>query len=74
MRHYLTRLRGSASRCNFVEICTAPQCDTEVSYADSIIRFKLIASLSDTEIKEDVLSAEDKTFEETVKAIEAKES
>ena len=74
VRHYLTRLRGSASRCNFVEICSAPQCDTEVSYADSIIRFKLIAGLSDAEIKEDVLSAEDKTLDETVKAIEAKES
>ena len=74
VRHYLTRLRGSASRCNFVEICSAPQCDPEVSYADSIIRFKLIAGLSDAEIKEDVLSAEDKTLDETVKAIEAKES
>ena len=74
VRHYLTRLRGSASRCNFVENCTAPGCDSEVSYADSIIRFKLIAGLSDTEIKEDILSTEDKTLDETVKAIEAKES
>ena len=74
VRHYLTRLRGSASRCNFVENCTAPDCDSEVSYADSIIRFKLIAGLSDVEIKEDILSAEDKNLDETVKAIEAKES
>ena len=54
-------MRESASRCN--SHCTAPQCDTEVSYADSIIRFKLIPGLSDAEIKEDVLSAEDKTQE-----------
>ena len=74
VRHYLTRLRGSASRCNFVENCSAPDCDSEVSYADSIIRFKLIAGLSDAEIKEDILSAEDKNLEETVKAIEANES
>ena len=72
VRHYLTRLRGTATRCNFTETCTT--CNNEVSYADSVIRFKLIAGLSDQEIKEDVLSVEDKTLDETVKAIEAKES
>ena len=40
----------------------------------SMIRFKLIAGLYDSEIKEDILSAKDKTLEETVKQIEAKES
>ena len=35
---------------------------------------KLIAGLYDTEVKEDILSAEDKPLDETVKAIEAKES
>ena len=74
VRHYLTRLRGTASRCNFVETCSAPDCDNEVSYADSIIRFKLIAGLCDSEIKEDILSSEDKSLDDTVKAIEAKES
>ena len=42
----------------------AAGCDSEVSYTDSIIRFKLIAGLSDTEIKEDILSAEDKNLDE----------
>ena len=73
VRHFLTRLRGVAARCNFVEKCSCdPQ--TEVLYADSMIRFKMIAGLYDSEIKEDVLSSEDKTLDETVKAIEAKES
>ena len=71
VRHFLTRLRGIAARCNFHEKC---DCQREVSYADSIIRFKLIAGLHDPEIKEDILSEDDKTLEETVKAIEAKES
>ena len=39
-----------------------------------MIRFKLIAGLYDSEIKEDILSSEDKTLDETVKCIEAKES
>ena len=72
VRHYLTRLKGTAARCNFTETCAT--CNTEVSYADSVIRFKLISGLSDQEIKEDILSVEDKTLDETVKAIEAKES
>ena len=73
VRHYLTRLRGLASRCNFTVKCEP--CNTELSYADSVIRFKLIAGLCDEEIKEDVLSSqEDKSLEDTVKEIEAKES
>jgi len=74
VQEFLTRLRGSASRCNFVENCTAAGCDSEVSYADSIIRFKLIAGLSEAKIKEDILSAEDRSLDETLKAIEAKEN
>ena len=51
IRHFLTRLRGVAARCNFVENCS---CQREVSYADSMIRFKMIAGLYDSEIKEDI--------------------
>ena len=43
-----------------------------MSYAT--IRFKLTTGLYDTEIKEDILSLEEKSLDETVKAIEAKES
>ena len=71
VRHFLTRLRGVAARCNFTTKCS---CNREVSYADSMIRFKMIAGLYDSEIKEDILSSEDKTLDETVKTIEAKES
>ena len=71
VRHFLTRLRGIAARCDFHEKCESQR---DVSYADSIIRFKLIAGLHDPEIKEDILSEADRTLEETVKAIEAKES
>ena len=39
-----------------------------------MIRFKLIQGLYDSEIKEDILSSEDRTLDETVKIIEAKES
>ena len=71
IRHYLTRLRGIGSRCNFSLKCE--DCDKELSYQDNMIRFKLIAGLSDSEIKEHILSEEDKTLEQTVKMVEAKE-
>ena len=46
-----------------METCPAPGCESEVSYADSVIRFNLIAGLSDVEIKEDILSVEDKNLQ-----------
>ena len=70
-RHYFARLRGCATHCKFNIKCS---CGLENSYADMIIRFKLIAGLSDKEIKEDILSVEDKNLEETLKMIESKES
>ena len=71
VRHYLSRLRGVASRCNFEVTCT---CGTTVSYSDQVTRFKLIAGLHDMDIKEDILSIEDKALEETVKLFKNKES
>ena len=43
-------------------------------YQDNAVRFKLIQGLTDQEIKEHVLSEEDKSLEDTVKAIEAKKN
>ena len=54
VRQYLTRLKGTAARCNFMEKCVT--CHKDVSYADSVIRFKLISGLNDQEIKEDILT------------------
>ena len=71
VRHYLSRLKGVATHCNFSLICT---CWETVSYANHLTRFKLVAGLVDEVIKEDVLCGEEKTFEETVKTVEAKES
>ena len=71
VRHFLSRLKGIASHCNFQTKCS---CGIQVSYAEDVIRFKLVAGLIDEEIKEDILGAGEKSLEETVKAIEAKES
>ena len=48
-------------------------CTQEVSYANNVIRFKLVAGLIDEEIKEDVLGTANLDLEATVKMIEGKE-
>ena len=45
-----------------------------VSYCDVVIRFKLIAGLNCSDIKEDILSTDDTSLEEMVRIIENKES
>ena len=72
VRHYLTRLRGVAGRCDFNVNCRT--CNKAISYQDNVVRFKLIQGLTDQEIKEHILSEEDRSLDDTVKAIEAKES
>ena len=49
-------------------------CNKKVSYSDRLIKFKLVSGLLDSKIKEDILGGDDKSLEDTVKAIEAKES
>ena len=71
VRHYLSRLNGVASRCEFNITCS---CGLENSFAEKITRFKLIAGLDDKDIKLDILSMQEKGLEETVKCIESKES
>ena len=71
IRHFLSRLKGVAKHCEFSVDCV---CKNKVSYSDSLVKFKLVSGLLDSEIKEDILGGDEKSLEETVKAIEAKES
>ena len=70
VRSFLTRLRGVAALCEFREKCQ--DFDRDISYWDAIICFKLITGLYDAEMKEDILSLEEKSLDKTVRAIEAK--
>ena len=70
IRHFLARLRGVATHCEFR---VRYSCTQEVSYADNVIRFKLVAGLIAKEIKEDVLGTVNLDLEATVKMIEGKE-
>ena len=71
VRHFLSRLKGIASHCDFNTKCS---CGLRVSYTENITLFKLVSGLVDEEIKEDILSRGEKSLDDTVKSIEAKES
>ena len=74
IRHYLLRLKGLSNRCEFSVTCTCCKggdrkcCTTKVSYADDIMKFKLVSGLSDSDIKEVA------TLKEILMAAEVKES
>ena len=65
--NFLTRLRGVAAPFEFRERCQ--DCAWDVSYSDTIVWFKLITGLYNAEIKEDILSLEEKSLDNTVKAL-----
>ena len=73
VRHFLSRLKGVATHCNFVVKCGGVNCGESVSYADQVIQFELVSGLVDEEIKEDVLAAGDLDLETTVKMVESKD-
>ena len=75
IRHFLSRLKGVAEHCEFSvdSVCVCKNIN-KVSYSDSLVKFKLVSGLLDSKIKEDILGADEKSLEETVKAIEANES
>ena len=73
-RAFYARLKGQANICQFKVKC--PQCDTEPSYADNMVRDTLITGLADDDIRLEVLgqSKQDMSLEDTIRFIEAKES
>ena len=61
VRSFLTRHRRVAAHCELRERCWNYDCD--VSYSDTIVQFKLIAGLSDAEIKIIVENKKDTLWE-----------
>ena len=66
------RLRGQAGVCKFVLKCN--NCDTDVNYADAILRDVLTRGLYDSEIQFELLQNQNITLEQVFKFVEAKEA
>ena len=74
IRSFGARLRGQAGVCKFVIKC--PQCDSDVSYTEAILRDVLSRGLEDPEIQLDLLGDKDQemTLEKMFQFVEAKEA
>ena len=74
IRSFGARLRGQAGVCKFVTKC--PQCDSDVSYTEAILRDVLSRGLEDPEIQLDLLGDKDQemTLEKMFQFVEAKEA
>ena len=73
-RNYAARLRGQASVCKFTIKC--PNCSHDVNYDDHVLRDAVTRGISDHEIKLELLGEhdQDKSLEDIIRYIEAKES
>ena len=67
-------MANSLHRCTHYARTKKCSCSITNSFTEAITRFKLIAGLADADIKQDILSKSDMSLEETVKAVEGKES
>ena len=75
VRSFLARMKGCASICKLTVQCTSVDCAEDVSYSENVILHALVKGLSDSDIQQEVLAdGEDKSLDETVKYIEAKEA
>ena len=75
IKNFLARLKGAANVCKLTVKCTAQECREDVSYSDQVVLHALVRGLADEEIREEVLaSCEEKSLDDTVKLVEAKEA
>ena len=73
IRNFAARIRGQASVCKYRVKC--PNCDHDVNYTDQVLRDAITRGISDQEIQLEILGDQDqdKSLEDTIRFIEAKE-
>ena len=77
VRHFAARIKGIASICDYSVKCPKTECNTEVSYADEVVRDQVIRGLANSDIQRDLLSqpkSNDMDLEAVLAFVEAKES
>ena len=73
---FASRLRGQGKICNFSVTCTRENCNTEVSYLDSMLCHQMVRGLVNTDTQEKVLALaaqEDITVKRVTEYVEAQE-
>ena len=74
VRAFGVRLRGQASVCRFVKVCTG--CGADVNFSEENVADVLCRGLADPEIQQDLLgdANQNRTVEQTLKFVEANEA
>lgn len=74
IRSFTARLKGQADVCKYTIPC--PNCSTNVSYTNDIIKDVMIKGIYDQEIQRDLLSDQNQamSLEEAIQFVEAKEA
>ena len=75
IRTYAARVKSQAMVCKYFLTCTPHENDKQISYAEYMIKDRIVRGLSDLDIQQDVMAHEkqDITLEETLKLVEAKD-
>ena len=75
-RALCAKLKGKATTCSYIADCTGTGCAQVINFTDIMVKDVLIIGLVDEEVKKEVLGwseLDNKSLEETVTFIEAKE-
>ena len=76
IRGYFAKLKGKASTCAYVMDCSKTGCTQKNDFTDVLVKDILVTGIADEEVKKETLGWSDldeKSLEETVTYIEAKE-
>ena len=75
-RAFCAKLKGKAATCSYTADCTSDTCTQVINFTDIMVKDVLVSGLADEEVKKEVLGwseLDNKSLEETVTFIEAKE-
>ena len=76
IKHFAARVKGQADICNYTVKFTAPECNTDISYAESEIKDQICKGLADQDIQQEVMSQKDQnmSLDNLISFISSKES
>ena len=75
-RSFYAKVKGKAATCSYSVVCSSGACAQINDFTDVMVKDVVISGLVDEDIKKEVLGwsdLDDKTLEETITFIEAKE-
>ena len=76
IRQFVARVKGVSRSCKLTVKCTRAGCDTDVDFADGVVKMVVLNGLASEDVAREVLATpdlDDKSLAETIKIIEGRE-